>query len=209
MTKIILTRHGHVAGIAPERFRGRTELPLTELGVRQAQAVARRIAEAWRPAAIYTSPLGRCVATGRAIGEASGAVCRALEGLNDIDYGLWRDKSHDEVRAAWPALYAAWREAPHLMRIPDGDSLQDLAARVGDAIRFVLERHPDDPVALVGHESVNRVLLLLLLDLPLSAYWRLAQAPCAINEVDIVGRQMRIVRINDTGHLPSDRQSDS
>jgi phosphoserine phosphatase len=32
MTKIILTRHGHVEGINPERFRGRTDLSLTELG---------------------------------------------------------------------------------------------------------------------------------------------------------------------------------
>ena len=44
MTKIILTRHGHVEGIKPARFRGRTELPLTELGQAQAKAVAARIA---------------------------------------------------------------------------------------------------------------------------------------------------------------------
>jgi hypothetical protein len=47
MTKVILTRHGHVEGISPERFRGRTDLPLTELGQAQAKAVATRIARAW------------------------------------------------------------------------------------------------------------------------------------------------------------------
>jgi broad specificity phosphatase PhoE len=60
MTKIILTRHGDVEGIKPERFRGRTELPLTELGQAQAKAVAARIT--WNPAKVYTSPMGRCVA---------------------------------------------------------------------------------------------------------------------------------------------------
>jgi broad specificity phosphatase PhoE len=48
-------------------------------------------------------------------------------------------------------------------------------------------RHPDDAVVLVGHDSVNRVLLLELLDLPLSTYWRVEQNPCCINEIDIAG----------------------
>jgi Histidine phosphatase superfamily (branch 1) len=59
MTKIILTRHGHVEGITPARFRGRTELPLTELGQAQAKAVAARIAKTWNPVKVYTSPMGR------------------------------------------------------------------------------------------------------------------------------------------------------
>jgi phosphoserine phosphatase len=49
MTKLILTRHGHVEGIEPERFRGCTELPLPEIGDAQAKAVANRIAESWHP----------------------------------------------------------------------------------------------------------------------------------------------------------------
>jgi broad specificity phosphatase PhoE len=44
MTNVILTRHGHVDWIAPERFRGRAELPLSELGKRQAEALGRRVA---------------------------------------------------------------------------------------------------------------------------------------------------------------------
>ncbi|MFZ0729784.1 MAG: histidine phosphatase family protein, partial [Methylovirgula sp.] len=70
--KLILTRHGHVDGIDPERFRGRTDLPLTELGRGQVKAVAARIAALWTPAAIYTSPMSRCVATGDAIAQACG-----------------------------------------------------------------------------------------------------------------------------------------
>jgi Histidine phosphatase superfamily (branch 1) len=64
MTKIILTRHGDVEGIKPERFRGRTELPLTELGQAQAKAVAARIAKTWNPAKVYTSPMGAAASLG-------------------------------------------------------------------------------------------------------------------------------------------------
>jgi len=44
MTKIILTRHGHVEGIEPERFRGRAELPLNARGLHEAKAVAKAVA---------------------------------------------------------------------------------------------------------------------------------------------------------------------
>src|SRR5437763_1239851 len=87
MTKLILVRHGHVEGISPERFRGRAELPLTETGHREADATAKRIAASWRPAAVYTSPLGRCAETGAAIGKALGLAPSVLLRLNDIDYG--------------------------------------------------------------------------------------------------------------------------
>jgi broad specificity phosphatase PhoE len=201
MTKIILTRHGHVEGIKPERFRGRAELALTELGIRQVAATARLISTTWKPSAVYTSPMGRCVVTGRAIAEAAGIKSQALDSLNDLDYGSWQWKTYTEVRAESPELFALWHSAPHLLRFPNGESLQDLIARVSDALRLVLDRHRDDSVVIVGHDSVNRALLLQLLDQPLSAYWRLAQDPCAINEIDLVNGGIRVSRINETLHL--------
>ena len=203
MTKIILTRHGHVEGINPERFRGRTELPLTELGRAQAKAVATRIAKTWNAAKVYTSPMGRCVATGQEIARACRVASEPIEALNDLDYGQWQWRTYDEVQAAWPELFAAWRTAPHLVRLPEGDSLQDLVARTANALRFVLNRHVSktDTVVLVGHDSVNRALLLQLLDQSLSAYWRIAQEPCTINEIEIFDGRICVHRMNETQHL--------
>jgi broad specificity phosphatase PhoE len=201
MTKIILTRHGHIEGIKPPRFRGRTEVPLTELGVRQAQETARRISSAWKPAAVYTSPMGRGVATGKAISLAAGVSNQQLDGLNDLNYGTWQWKTYEEIQAEAPKLFALWHTAPHMLRFPNGESLQDLVARTADAMRFVLDRHPNQVVVMVGHDSVNRALLLQLLDQPLSAYGRLAQDPCAINEIDIADGQARVLRVNETQHL--------
>jgi phosphoserine phosphatase len=203
LTKIILTRHGHVEGIKPARFRGHTELPLTELGQAQARAVAARIAKTWNVAKVYTSPMGRCVVTGQEIAGACRVASEPIEALNDLDYGRWQWRTFDEVRATWPELFATWQTAPHLVRFPEGDSLQDLVARTADALRFVLERHASEmeTVVLVGHDSVNRALLLQLLDQPLSAYWRIAQEPCAINEIDILDGHICVQRINETHHL--------
>jgi phosphoserine phosphatase len=199
--KLILTRHGHVEGINPERFRGRTDLPLTELGRGQAKAVAARIAALWTPATIYASPMRRCVATADAIAQACGVERHVLEDLNDLDYGLWQWETYEAIAGAWPKQFTAWKSTPHLIRFPDGDSLQDLIARTANAVRFVLSRHAAEAAVFVGHDSVNRALLLQLLDQPLSAYWRLAQAPCSLNEIDIVDGVVRVLRINDTSHL--------
>jgi phosphoserine phosphatase len=204
VTKILLVRHGHVEGIRPERFRGRADLALTAEG-RADEQTARRIASAWRPTAIYTSPLSRCVATGAAIAAVCRIEARAFDDLVDIGYGAWQFKTFDEARADDPNLFAAWFATPHLVRFPGGEPLQDVVARTSDALRHALARHGGATVVLVGHDSVNRALLLQLLDQPLSAYWRLAQSPCCINEIDIAGGCIEILRVNDTTHLDSER----
>lgn len=204
MTRILLTRHGHVEGIKPKRFRGRAELSLTDLGERQADRLAARIAARGKPAAIYSSGLQRCVVTAEKIGRACGVAVAVHAGLMDLDYGAWQMRVQDEVKSEAPELFALWHAAPQLMRFPGGESLQDLLARTSDALRFVLERHVGQTVLLMGHDSVNRALLLQLLDQPLSAYWKLAQDPCCLNEVQIDGARIQVLRINDTSHLQPD-----
>ena len=208
MPRVLLTRHGHVEGISPERFRGRADVPLTEQGLKQAAALAKRIARQSRPAAVYVSPLRRCVATGEIIAATTGAPLHVMESLLDLDYGLWQWRTFEAVREHWPALFALWRSAPQLVRFPEGESLQDLFARTADVIRFVLELYGDETVVLVGHDSLNKALLLQLLERPPSAYWTLVQAPCALNELEITWSHSRVITINDSSHLEGDRGDD-
>lgn len=201
MTKILLARHGHVEGITPERFRGRLDLLLTATGRRQAKATAKRIASVWRPAAIYTSPMSRCVATGAAIGVLFGLEVQPDARLNDIDYGEWQGLTPEDARSRWPTDVETWYGAPHLASIPGGETLQAVLARVACALREMLWRHPTDAVVLVGHDSVNRVILLHALDLPLSRYWHLKQDPCALSELDFSNGAFTVRTVNETWHL--------
>jgi phosphoserine phosphatase len=201
VTHILLIRHGHVPGITPEEFRGRRELQLTERGRVQARTTAHYLAQHWDPVAIYTSPMGRCVATGKEIAGSSHAPLSVLPELNDLDYGGWTGRTHLEVSQACPDEYRRWRQEPDLVQFPGGESLQDQAARIAGAMRRALERHADDTIVMVGHDSGNRVLLLQALRLPLSAYWRLTQDPCAISEVRLEGGRWMVVRINESAHL--------
>ena len=201
MTKLILVRHGHVEGISPERFRGRAELPLTELGRHEAELTAARIAASWRPAAIYTSPMSRCIDTGVAIGKPLGLSASAMPGLNDIDYGDWQGLTADEARARWPDELDTWYRHSDWAAIPRGETLQQVLTRAVAALREVIRNHPDDTIVLVAHDSVNRVLLLHALELPLSRYWRFKQNPCCINELDLSADGFVILGINQTDHL--------
>jgi probable phosphoglycerate mutase len=123
------------------------------------------------------------------------------EDLNDLDYGSWQWHLHTEARAKWPELFDRWLTAPHLVRFPEGESLQDLLARAANVVRMALERHPVETVVLVSHDSLIRALLLQLLDQPASAYWRLSPAPCSISEADMLGHSARIIGLNETYHL--------
>lgn len=201
MTRLLLIRHGHVEGIDVPRFRGREDVPLTALGRRQAEATAQRIAAHWRLDALYTSPLQRCVASGAPIAAACGVPSATLASLIDLDYGDWQWNTYAQMRGAEPVLFERWMSAPQLMRFPGGESLQDLVARVADALRELLERHGDATVALVSHDSAIRALLLQLLNQPLSAYWLLQQQPCAISEAQVDGVRLQVLRINETAHL--------
>ena len=191
-TTLLLVRHGDVEGIDPPRFRGRRDLSLTPLGRRQAEAAARCIARRWKPAALYTSPLHRCIETGEAIAAATGLQPETLDSLTDFDFGEWTWRTHDAVREASPRLFKLWRRAPQLVRVPGGEAIQDVVARAADAVRLMLDRHAGKTVVAVSHDNVIRCLLVQLLDMPISAYGRMAVGPCGIAEAVVRGAGINV-----------------
>ena len=201
MTRFILSRHGHVEGIEPARFRGRLELPLTELGRSQAHSLADCIHGLYPVSAVYTSPMGRAVETGQSVASRFNLTTHTHVGLHDIDYGAWQGLTRDDASTTWASEVDTWFNAPHLARIPSGESLQAVLARATDALHDIAQAHPDETVVLVGHDSVNRVILMHALALPLSRYWFLRQDPCCINELIFAKGDFTINRLNETGHL--------
>lgn len=201
--KIILVRHGHVEGMAPERFRGREDLPLTQFGRRQAEATAQRIASAWQPAVVYCSPLQRAVATAQPIADACGIPLEPIETFNDIDYGEWQGLTPAEARKRWPDDVERWYREPQSVAIPGGESLTDVLARVHNGLYPLLTAHRDDTIVLVGHSVVNRVMLLHVLDAPLGSYWRIGQDPGSLSEIGYnEDGDFTLCSMNDTAHVP-------
>ncbi len=204
VTRLILVRHGQTDWNVKERFRGRFDVPLNETGVRQARLTARRIASAWRPSAIYSSPLIRAMSTARAIAEPHSLPVRELPEMIDMSFGMWEGLSPDEVRARWPEALAAWHSAPHTVLIPGGESLHHVRHRCEQALEVLGKAHPDQTVVAVGHTDLNRTLLLVVLGLGNDRLWHLRQDNCAINEIEIENGDFTLVSMNQTSHLCED-----
>ena len=110
--------------------------------------------------------------------------------------------SLDEVSQRFPDLYQVWREAPHTVNFPGGESLEIVRSRVVAGLDEVIGRHAGQSVALVGHAVVNRVLLCAVLGLGNEHFWRLRQETCTVNvfEAEEDGT-FTIALLNDTSHL--------
>ena len=203
MTNVILVRHGQTAWNREERFRGRADIPLDEYGMRQAEATGRRIAAEWLPTTIYSSPLSRAVKTAEAIANPFNLTVNTHTGLVDIDYGDWQGLSPDEVRQKWSSTLDGWYNAPHLIRIPGGETLDDLRKRAMETVSSLASQHSSETIVLVGHTVINRIILLGVLGLGNERFWYIKQETCAINTFEAHDGQFILSLMNETSHLLS------
>jgi phosphoserine phosphatase len=204
MPTLLLVRHGEVPGISPPRFRGRLELELTERGHKQAHRTAERVRAGWPEiAAIYCSPRQRAVVTAEAVAAPHGLRPQPWPELEDIDYGTWQGLSHDEAAQRWPKQWALWNTAPENVTFPQGESLADVSARAWRGLHNVLDAAEGQggAVIIVAHDSVNRLLLMQLLGMPLRFYRAIAQDPCCLNVVEQPGQGAQVRLLNSTEHL--------
>jgi probable phosphoglycerate mutase len=201
MTRIVLVRHGETEWNKVERFRGRADVPLNTMGISQAEATARRIEWSWQPTAVYSSPLWRAKKTAEAIASRFHLRIQIHQGLVDIDYGEWQGLSPDEVRQRWPDLLSAWYREPNTVRIPGGETLEQLRLRCFEMTRETVALHSGSTVVLVAHTVVNRVILLTVLGLGNQRFWHLRQDNCALNVIEADGQDFTLVSMNDTCHL--------
>ncbi len=201
MACIILIRHGQTLWNQVERVRGQVDIALDEVGLAQAAVTARRVAQRWRPVAVYSSPLRRAVQTAQPIAAMLGVQVQTDPGFNDMNFGQWQGLSPQEVNQRWPELASTWLQAPHLVTFPDGESLDEVKDRSTAALQRVMERHPDEIIAIVGHTVLNRVLLCTVLGIDNSNYWRIGQDTCAINVFEWRDGVFYIEALNDTCHL--------
>jgi broad specificity phosphatase PhoE len=201
MTCIILVRHGQTEWNRVERFRGHADVPLNEIGLAQAEATGRRIAEEWQPAVVYSSPLSRAVKTAEAIAKHFSLAVQTHPGLIDIDYGEWQGLTPDEARKRWPAVIHAWYNQPETANIPGGENLASLRARTMRTMNVLVSRHPGQTIVIVGHTVINRIILLGVLGLGNERFWHIKQDTCAINVFEAEKKDFVMVSMNDTCHL--------
>lgn len=200
MTEVFLIRHGVTEWNTNRVFRGRADIPLSDVGVAQARSLAARLASESLDA-VYTSPLARAVRTAEILAADHGLQPTVAEGLIDISYGEWEGKAEATVQAEYPEYLAAWQRDPRLVRPPGGESLAQASLRAVEVVRELCAARPTGRLLLVSHRVVCKMLLCAALGLQESAFWRLRQDTCCLNIIDWQPSNAVVRLMNDTCHL--------
>ena len=154
---IYLVRHGQTAFNRERRLQGHVDSPLTELGLRQARAVAGLLADltrrepGWR---VISSPLGRARTTAAVVAEALGAEVEEDARLIELSWGEWDGRLRAELEAAHPQAFgrSGWA-----FDAPTGESYEAVCARMADWLAS-LPPEPERRVIAVSHGVAGRVL---------------------------------------------------
>jgi broad specificity phosphatase PhoE len=195
--RLLLARHGQSVSNAVRRFQGVQDVPLSELGRQQAEALGAALKRR-RIAAIYSSPLQRARLTAEIASAAIGAPLQCVEDLRELSLGEWEGCTVEEVRARPGDPYACWVRDPVAGMPPGGEPLAGVQARVLRAVADIERAHPNgDDVLVVCHGGVISAYLAHCLALPLSSLWRLTLSNCSLSEV----APPRVLTMNDTAHL--------
>jgi 2,3-bisphosphoglycerate-dependent phosphoglycerate mutase len=200
VTRLILIRHGETAWNRATRIQGHTDIPLSPLGLAQAERLAEALAD--EPlAAIYASDLSRARQTAEAVARARGLSVRLDPDLRERAFGRFEGLSWDEIARDYPEDAARWRRRDPDFAVGGGESLNVFSARCLQAARRSAAAHPGQSIALVAHGGVldclYRAATRAALEAPRS--WQLGNA--SINRLLATAEGFTLVGWNDDRHL--------
>ncbi len=199
MTDIILARHGETEWNVAEVFRGRIDVALNETGRKQAELLAEYLRER-KLEAVYSSSLKRALRTAEAIACRHSLKVKITPALIDLDFGDWQGLSRQEVKEKYPESYADWLNHPERVKIPSGESLNDVRERVIAFVDEIIARHTGT-IVLVSHRVVHKVLICALLGLDNSHFWNIKLDTCAITTFSHENGRFVLAEHNNTSFL--------
>ncbi|HEX2025852.1 MAG TPA: MSMEG_4193 family putative phosphomutase [Actinomycetota bacterium] len=198
MAVLVLVRHAVTDQTGKRLYGQRPGIHLSARGRDQSEEVARRLS-GLPIAAVYSSPLERCVETAEPIAGALGLEVQPDPRLLETDMGAWTGKTFGQVRRArlWSRILAV----PSSTRFPDGESLAEVQARAVAAVESIGARHGNGHAVVVSHGDPIRLVLAHYAGLHLDLFQRLEVAPASVSMVATGEHGPRLLRLNDTGSL--------
>lgn len=206
MATLLLIRHGTTAATGT-RLGGRTEASLDERGRAQAEATSERLADL-PVKAVYASPLPRALETAEPIAARHGREVRSWDGLLEVEYGRWTDRSLKQLARTklWPVI----QSRPSLVRFPDGETIRAAQLRAVEGVEELVARHRRDVVAAVSHGDIIKAVVSFYLGQPLDLFQRLHVGPASVTVLGLEPEgQPALLRFNDDGPLTRERVAPS
>ena len=180
---VLLLRHGETALTSQRRFIGRTDLPLSLTGRRQAASAA-RLVRRQQPQCCLCSPMRRCVETASAVLARSQPKPEILADLREIDFGQWEKLTFEEIQQASPASIDRWAKFDPAFSFPDGERLGAFVSRVRRVARQIASR-PQSSILVITHGGVIRALTCHFLGLPARQYMLFDAAPASLTMINL------------------------
>jgi broad specificity phosphatase PhoE len=195
--KFTIVRHGETLANQKMLLSGQHETPLSENGIKQAKAVAERLKHEKFNAA-YSSDLSRAVNTKNAILEFHPETPRQQHAkLRERSFGLYEGK---EVALHFAKLKESgellWEFTP-----PEGENLINVQGRAAHFLESIQHHSDDAHILIVGHFSINKALLQLILGWPWERWEGLVQGNTCVNVVEIKNGEAIAHLLNCTKHL--------
>lgn len=202
--RLLLVRHAETANNRDGLVQGRADHPLNATGLAQAQALADCLRDI-AIAAAYSSPLQRALQTAAPIAESHGLAIQPEAALAEMDVGELDGLSGAAMREHYPEVLRAWAAGEAgTLRLPGGESMQDVQNRAWGLIEVLRLREAEATILCVTHNFVALSVLCRSLNLPIGQFRRLRQSVCGLSVIDFRAERIQIVRLNDTCHLVAD-----
>lgn len=202
VTRIFVIRHGETRWNAEGRLQGQLDSELSERGLEQVQAVARRLC-VFRPVALYTSDLPRALATARAIAAASGLSAVPDPRLRERCLGVFEGKTRRELEQSHASLWHRYKtEGPEFV-IPGGESARQRHERTLAALRHHAEAHLGESIVVVGHGGTLNTAFRACTGLPLEGVRTFSLSNASLNLIEYRAGVWHLVTWGDIEHLGS------
>ena len=199
--RLLPIRHAETALNHDRRVQGLSQSELTELGRKQAHALAGAL-EQEPLAAVYSSPLTRALQTARPVAERRGLAVQAVAALQEADAGDLEGLPASDLRRLHPDFMARWG-ADATTAMPGGESLQQVQDRAWPFLAALPKRHEGEAVLVVTHNFVIQVALAKMLGMATLDAMNLRIGLAAVNEVEWRQDRWHLVRLNEACHLHS------
>lgn len=199
--RLLLIRHAETSHNRDSRVQGQADIPLSDLGIRQAAALGESLLD--EPlVAVVSSPLVRARETALAVASMRGIDVETDPSLMEMHVGEMEGLSTAEMRARFPDFLAEWAsERGPALQMPGGESLLQVQARAWRVVERLRAAHNDATVALVSHNFVLGCLITRALDAPLHEFRRFRLSVASVTILRFRGDRTLLVRLNDTCHL--------
>jgi phosphoserine phosphatase len=204
--RFLIVRHGETDWNRAGRFQGQIDVPLNDHGRSQA-AGAREFLKDVPIDFAFTSHLLRPKETAQIILEAHpGVTLQTNQDLQEISHGLWEGKLEAEIAADYAQELVDWRTKPETVQMPEGENLQEVWDRAGQAWQDILNKvgDVDQTGIVVAHDATNKVLLCQLMGLQMTDFWKVKQGNGAVTVVSYpngIKELPMIQALNLTSHL--------